>query len=524
MSLLKSFPEGYIPTATQTHILQELDKFMKEDKKFLILQAPTGSGKTFIAKTLLAASQESSAHWRDINENYDIYKSDASGDSFGGFVLTTTKQLQDQYIDTFDSLEILKGKANYDCDLDGTCTVDNAPCAGHPNIRKQCWSMNNCTYYNQRKSMLMSKESVLNYSIYFKLQDKFKQRDLLICDEASELEDTIVSAFSLEVDILKLRKVGIKMEKLEDPNSVKNVNWLKSLAIQCNAQIEDIRDSDVRTIIGKAKLKKLTELSHSIGNVVENYVAANYIVDAKGTVVKFVPLYCNTIAHKMFDSHKKIVLMSATIVDSDMFAKTLGITDYDVIDVDSEFDAKKSPIAFAGGIPLNKKNLDKNIVKVIDIVGKILANHNEVKGIIHTSTHDIANRVAKALKDPRLLVRAPGESNEDILEKHTLSNEPTVLMSPSMMFGVDLIGDLAEFQIIVKSPYSSLGDKRIFTLMKLNSRWYETKMLVKLVQSCGRGIRTPQDKCVTYVLDEAAKNAVLRNKRYLPKYFLDRIV
>lgn len=524
MSLHKSFPEGYTPTETQQHILKELDEFQKSDEKFCILQAPTGSGKTFIAKTLLAATKESSQRWRDINENYDIYKLDAVGESFGGYVLTTTKQLQDQYIDTFESLELLKGKANYDCDIDSSCCVDNAPCAGHPGVRKQCWQVNQCTYYNQRKDMLMSKEAVLNYSVYFKMQPKFKERDLLICDEASELEDTIVSAFSLEVDIVKLRKVGIKMEKLDDPNSVKAVNWLKSLALQCNAQIESIKDSDVRTALGKAKLKKLTELSHAIGNVVENYIAANYIIDVKGTEVKFVPLYCHTLAHKMFDLHEKVVLMSATIVDPEMFARTLGIKSYKLIDVPSEFDPKKSPIAFSGSIQLNKKNLDKNIGKVIDTVRAVLKTHKDSKGIIHTSTHDIAKRVSLALRDSRIIVRKPGDTNEDLLEMHRESPEPTVLVSPSMMFGVDLIGDLAEFQVIVKSPYVSLGDKRVSTLMKKNPRWYETKMLVKLVQSCGRGIRNTDDECVTYILDATAKNAVLRNKRYLPQYFLDRIV
>lgn len=524
MSLRQSFPANFTPTKTQELVLAELDKFFQSDEKFCILQAPTGSGKTFIAKTVLHSTPEPSNQWIDEVDSYRIYGNDPYSEMFGGFCLTTTKQLQDQYIDTFDDLMLIKGKSNYDCDLDGTCTVDNAPCVGHPNVRKACWSADKCTYYNARKNVLKAKESVLNYSTYFKMGNAVKSRTVLICDEASELEDTIVSSYTLECNINVLKKLRINMEKLDDPNSVKALNWLKSMQSQITSQIQVLKNSETRTALAKSSLKRLSELSLQVNTVIENFSAANYIIDSKGLDVKFVPLYCNTLANLMFRNHDKVILMSATIVDPDQFARTLGIQQYHYIDVPTEFNPKKAPIAFTGCIKLNKASLDQNIGKAIKIVEAILEKHKDSKGIIHTSTHDIAKRIANAIKNPRLLIKELGETNEDILLKHITSTAPTILLSPSMMFGVDLVGDLAKFQIVVKSPYPSLGDKRIFTLTKKSQKWYETKMLVKLVQSCGRGVRTKDDTCVTYILDDAAKRAVIRNAPRLPKYFMDRIL
>lgn len=49
-------------------------------------------------------------------------------------------------------------------------------------------------------------------------------------------------------------------------------------------------------------------------------------------------------------------------------------------------------------------------------------------------------------------------------------------------------------------------------------------MLINLVQACGRGIRSKDDYCVTYILDGTVYDVILANRAKLPKYFLDRFV
>ena len=60
--------------------------------------------------------------------------------------------------------------------------------------------------------------------------------------------------------------------------------------------------------------------------------------------------------------------------------------------------------------------------------------------------------------------------------------------------------------------------------MKLDFNWYTNKMLISLVQACGRGIRSKDDHCITYILDGSIYDAVVNNKNKLPKYFIDRFV
>jgi Rad3-related DNA helicase len=128
------------------------------------------------------------------------------------------------------------------------------------------------------------------------------------------------------------------------------------------------------------------------------------------------------------------------------------------------------------------------------------------------------------LDDNRFLFREPGVRNEDILDIHLKSDQPTVLISPSMSHGVDLKDDLARFQIIIKAPYLPVNDKRIESLMKQDFNWYQNKMLSSFIQACGRGVRSHKDFCATYVLDAAIIEAIIRNRSKIPKYFIDRFV
>jgi Rad3-related DNA helicase len=69
-----------------------------------------------------------------------------------------------------------------------------------------------------------------------------------------------------------------------------------------------------------------------------------------------------------------------------------------------------------------------------------------------------------------------------------------------------------------------MKDKRIERLMQIDNNWYMNKMLSAFIQSCGRGVRTAEDYCVTYILDGTIIEKVIQNKDKLPKYFLDRFI
>ena len=537
---LANFPEDFTPSDEQVNIIQQIEKAFKGGSKFVLCSAPTGSGKSFISKTLANVSGDHTNTFKNYINTYEAYKIDQHGSFIyeqeckdelpaGAFALTITKSLQDQYKSLFDDTSILKGKSNYQCEVDPNYDVETAPCVHSKHIRDDCWKKNICPYYNARNESLVSKFSALNYNMFLALPKHLKSRDYIICDEASELEDEIVKQFSTMIDVKRLRMFKIKIFPLTSTAPASVQKWINTIRVEVTSHLDDLR-SNMKKSAGltqteKNKFQNLNNMHRTLTLIDETWSTCEYVVQVQDKDnIKLTPLRVNTLTKYIFEYADKILLMSATIIDHKNLAKTLGIKDYKYIESDSGFDAKKAPIYISQTNKLNHANLQKALPSVMKQIKMICDKHKDDKGVIHTHTNAITKYVQNSVDGNRFLYRNELYKNEDILDIHEKSKEPTVLVSPSLGLGVDLKDDLARFQIIIKAAFLPLGDDRIKKMFNADKQWYTNKMLSNFIQQCGRGIRNKNDHCITYVLDATIFDAILRNKSKLPKYFLDRFV
>ena len=247
---MQHFPEGYDPNPSQVKLLKSIDEAFNTGSKFVICNAPTGSGKSFISKSLGNVADESPDEFRQLVTSYAAYKSTQTGYTyqdecdeappFGCTALTITKALQDQYKDLFDETAVVKGKSNYQCAIDERYPVDVAPCLHSANLKADCWAKNKCSYYEARNKALVSQFNTLNYNMFFALPNHLKKRQFLICDEASELEDQLVKEFTCKVDYKFLMRMDISVRPLTKRMSA--VKWLTELQLDLTDKIDDIKD------------------------------------------------------------------------------------------------------------------------------------------------------------------------------------------------------------------------------------------------------------------------------------------
>jgi len=327
----------------------------------------------------------------------------------------------------------------------------------------------------------------------------------------------------------KWKDLGIDILRTED--RVLAFNWLNDVANVVKKKITEL-SGQLRTKKTKrtkksvvTKIRAFKAIHDKVILTIQSWSKTEYIIECSKKEVTFTPLYVNLLAQDMFKRAKHVIFMSGTIIDHQQFARTLGVQDYQYIEVDSDFDPKASPILCCTKFNLNYKNLDEHLPIMVKLVEKICNDeHPNEKGIIHTHTFKITKTVQEGLgSSRRYLLREPGISNELILKEHKLSENPTVLISPSLGFGTDLFDDFGRFSIIMKTPYLPLGNKRIKILFDKNKRWYQMKALVNLVQMCGRTTRSKEDSSVTYILDGTAVNLIKMNSDRLPKWFLHRL-
>ena len=544
MALLDFFPyEGgkFEPSKEQVELINSIDSAFNSGYKFVICCAPTGSGKSFLSKTLANFSGEVTEKFRTLVESYNAFRADQYGEyfkadecrdepAFGAFALTITKGLQDQYTNSFEDAFSLKGKSSYLCRVDPSCDVEVAPCLFNAKLKEGCILNSRCDYYNSRRDTLINKFGILNYSMFMSLPEHVKRREYIVCDEASELEDELVKRFSRNLNYKILKRLGFSPKDIPVENYKKFRVWMESLKISLGDEVEELKkilnkkkkstfvDSDVQ------RYKLFSNLHSQIKVTLDTWEECEYVIEHNLEGVTLKPLRVDKLSDSIFRFGDKVLLMSATIIDPANFAKTLGIKKYKYIEVDSAFESKNAPIYVKVGEKINYKNLKEKLPKLAQDTFKICELHKNHKGIIHTHTMEITQYLKDRTTDPRFLFRIDGQNNESIIKQHFESSEPTVLVSPSMAFGVDLKEDLARFQILMKAAYMPLNDERIKRLLKEDPEWYMNKMLNNLIQACGRGVRTKNDKCNTYILDGSITDAVIRSAKKLPKYFLSRFV
>jgi Rad3-related DNA helicase len=278
-------------------------------------------------------------------------------------------------------------------------------------------------------------------------------------------------------------------------------------------------------------INSLKNLSKKIGVFIKSVNKNQFIIEpiGEGAGLTIQPLKVETLFTEYMNpwAMKKVIFMSATILNVKLFCEELGISreDVDIIRVGSAFDPKKSPIYYVPAGKMNYKSLSSTMPNIIKYVDKIIDKHYMDKGIIHTGNYQIATDIKSNSKyADRLLLRSGYETNEDLIKRHCNSPEPTILLSPSLSTGTDLRDDLSRFQIVVKMPFASLADKRVKIKSDLNPEWYACEMLRTLIQSCGRSTRSEDDYSSTYILDSSLYYWLRKYHNLIPSQFKDRIV
>jgi len=233
------------------------------------------------------------------------------------------------------------------------------------------------------------------------------------------------------------------------------------------------------------------------------------------------PLYVYDDAKKLLFPWgvEKIILMSATILEPELLCENIGIDtdDAEYISVDCPFPKENREIQYFPVGKMTYKKIDETLPLIVETIKDILEKHKNEKGIIHASSYKITKAIKDGIADNRLLTHTT-ETRHKVLEHHQTTEEPTVLLSPSMHEGIDLKDDLSRFQIVTKIPYPSLKDEQIKARLDIDSNWYQWKTCMTLIQSLGRSVRSETDYAVTYILDADFKQFYNRNKRLFPAW------
>jgi len=516
---------NFSPREQQSQILEFVKKEVESGKKFIIIDAPTGVGKSY------AAIMISEWYRNDFSKKAKID------------ILTNTKLLQEQYIKDFSFAANLKGKGNY------WCRTHSMNCGEAAVLNQASKSIcNACPYKMAQGKFLRSPISITNfhlitaYSMYSPDMLAERKSKLLIIDESHSFEETFcdfISSVYSERSIKALEIWRDWMEKdLENISSLLELSeYVSKVIVPLLLQkIEELLDSARQARGKKKKVEFLRKADHVDKSMCkfnrfikdrENY-DSNWIfekdLDQFGKIrILTEPIWGNIYLNDLFwKEYDHVIMMSGTILNKELFSFIMGINEEEssYLALPCPFRPEKRPIIYLKFGKMSYYDKKDTFLRAVPILEKILEKNQEVKGIIHTSNYELSSWIRSALVDSRLIFH-DSSSRESSLEKHLRSEHPTVIVSPSMINGIDLRDDFSRFQVILKVPFPNLMSKKIKKRLETRPEWYNWKAMIDLLQAYGRSIRNDDDWAETYILDECFDQILQTSK--VPVYFKEAL-
>jgi Rad3-related DNA helicase len=226
----------------------------------------------------------------------------------------------------------------------------------------------------------------------------------------------------------------------------------------------------------------------------------------------------------VFSQYDMVFLMSGTILDKNLFCQLNGLDVSKAVyySIGSPFPLKNRPIFYMPIGKMSFKSKEDTFKNYIPYIKKLLDKYKNKKGVIHTNSFELAKWIQDSIKDPRLIFH-DSSNKDEMLKMHFESEEPTVIVSPSMDTGVSFDNDKARFQIIAKVPYPSLGSQKNKMRQSNNPDWYSWKTVSGLVQMTGRPVRSNTDYADTIIIDGGFGDVIKHSSHFLPDWIQDAI-
>jgi len=546
MSLKKDLLK-YQPRKEQQECIDFIDAEYKKNKenKFFLLNLPVGTGKSHLALMI--------ADWylKNVNGN-------AKFD-----VITNSKILQDQYVETYESINDLKGKENYEC-AQYSCS-----CAqGNEFNRLNKSSCDFCPHSGARDGYVSGRMSLTNFYLYIlfqlymtKMMDS-RGGNVLIVDEAHDFDDVMSDFITIKITEFVVKKLKFSNEDriLKDLKKINNISgyidFLKDLQGEIATTIGDVerslsaekrnarsvkRENAVNKVLGGKNsdiklMQVITDLQQYQSKIeifLNEYKAnpnnwvleSNYNEKTKQKELSLEPIWAFDYLDKyVFSKYDMVFLMSGTILDKNLFCQLNGLDIEKAVyySIESPFPVKNRPIYY---MPLGKmsyKSKEDTFKNYVPFIQKILNKYPDKKGIIHTNSFELASWISRDVNNPRLVYH--DSSNKDlVLQEHYATEKPTVIVSPSMDTGVSFDDDKARFQVIAKIPYPSLGSQKNKLRQKNNPDWYTWKTISGLIQMTGRAVRSNEDYADTIIIDGSFSDLLKYSGHFFPHWFQEAI-
>lgn len=447
---------------------EAMDWILNSNKKWNILCAPTGFGKSPLAA--------------------------AASIGLRTLALALHKSLQSaNYRDQYD-FDILYGKVNY------PCLERNKPGSQStflPQIQWTAYDCSNshcgCPYQKQELSCLLSQRVCLNYAKAL-MSSSFIERfqpEIIFCDEAHNLPDLVMKHVGLT---LRWDNELINFRCRPDPERLQYQQAMHYLRQVYKAIITNKPDRE-KNLAKWRKWKRLYQKVVMVGQLIGKREPEDWYFEIDKEKLLIRPLTAKYHFKNMFNKADKIVLMSATITPN--IVERLGIEDdeWDYYEVPAIWPVPTRLVYDLGGPAINRKSSEEDKREQARLIASIL--RPDCSGVIHVSSkvqaYELRNRLERIDENyqycsTEFFIPTDGIGTDNQFQEwQEIRQQNTYCISWNFHEGVDLGKDT--ITVMAKTPYASMKPGYEQACVDYDPQWYNEQTAMKMEQLFGRSQR-----------------------------------
>jgi Rad3-related DNA helicase len=544
-----------------------------DDADVVTLSAPTGAGKSLILHGVTKVISEVSGRDGFFTTPLNALIDQVDNDEFIESDIITLKGKNNYDCihphDRGTSVDkaVCQRVSDFDCEVKGDCPYYGRKAAAqeHPEV------VTNMSY-------LMA-----NAMIPDEVESKFMPRETLEVDECQKIEDFAIQFVGFTVSKFTVPLVYDDLERpphgddSEDSQAASSVNdSSRSASREVDRLATWLEDEVLRkvrtrldTFENKAELTedeaedrdRLEDFARKVNNFLADVRNHHWVAtresDGDGFNIEFKPIYVGRFLDRfLWSQGHKVILSSATIPRGD-FLEEVGLDTAHVeeVNVPSTFPVERRPVIKDPVGKMTMGQRDSTIPTMARRIGELAreyaagnrtsdstaseaeADGEDHRGFVHCHSYSIAERLYDNLPtDVKEVTRVQDADNREASLEDWLAADAAergygdseggrVFLSVAMDEGISLDDDKTRWQAVAKAAYPFMGDKRVdYRMNELNDwTWYAGKAAINLQQAVGRGMRSKDDWCDTYILDTSATTLIERNEYLFEDWFLDAV-
>ena len=482
-SILDYVPGGYVLRDKQREVLLRIEE-VYDDADVIGVEGPTALGKSLIAMTVAA--------WvRSRGQTVALTK--------------PTKILVEQDATNYQDFPVLRSSWDMKCQT--WQNVGRAKIKAGRHWRVHLQTCKGCQSYENARNTAIKGPAVLCNAYTYLAHRAYK--DVLVVDEGHHL-------------VHMLQDLHTKKWWYSDTLRWPKDMWSRKDVV---AWLDSLEESE----LNRSKLRPLLKEVSSLAARCSITRTAEKLRGKLTEVLKMVPLDMRGEAPLLWPRRvKKILLMSATMHQTDLDTMGLGTRRCIIIPSGSPIPPERRPIYPVCATYMSRLSSADKWPKLAEFIKEKMEEYPQDKGIIHV-TYDMVKHLKpllqKETQSGRILWH--GRTNKiAVWNRFQQSKEPKVMICSGMYEGVDLPHDAGRWQVLAKIPWPSLGDPATAQWAKDNPQAYTWETLKLVIQACGRISRTPDDYGATYIYDKSLERLLRDAEKWelIPRWWEEALV